>query len=65
VLYLIVAVTVAAGGALLHDVLRVSDATQFALFALVGVSVVAVMYRVAALKVFMPARLLRSKTDSL
>ena len=65
VLYLIVAVTVAAGGALLHDVLRVSDATQFALFALVGVSVVAVIYRVAALKVFMPARLLRSKTDSL
>ena len=65
VLYLILAITVAAVGALLHDVLRVSDATQFALFALVGVSVVAVMYRVAALKVFMPARLLRSKTDSL
>jgi UDP-GlcNAc:undecaprenyl-phosphate GlcNAc-1-phosphate transferase len=65
VLYVIIGVTVAAAGALLHDVLRVSDGLQFALFALVGVALVTLMYRVAVLKAFMPARLLRSEADSL
>jgi UDP-GlcNAc:undecaprenyl-phosphate GlcNAc-1-phosphate transferase len=65
VLYLIVAVIVAAAGVLLHDVLRVSDGLQFALFATTGVAVVTLMYQVAALKAFMPARLLRTESDSL
>jgi len=63
IVYLIVAVAIAATGALLHDVLRVSDTMQFVLFLLVGVGVVLLMYRASVLRVLVPDRLLRTEAE--